>query len=111
MEEQKIPYDDWAKIELRIATIINVKPHPNAEKLYILTLDLGDKKKELVAGIREVYTEEELLGKQIAVFVNLEPKVIRGVLSEGMILAASDGVNKPAIVTVEHKVNNNAKIR
>lgn len=86
-----IPYNEWAKLDLRVGKILNVKPHPNADKLVLLEIDLGTEKRTLVAGIKQYYSEKELKGKQCLVFTNLEPKEVRGVKSEGMILAA---VNK-----------------
>lgn len=82
--------DDFRKIELKVAEIKEVIEHPNADRLYIVTVDLGDKTKQLVAGIRGSYQKEELIGKQVVVVDNLEPAVLRGVESQGMILAASD---------------------
>ena len=83
-------YEDFRKIELKIAKIKDVVEHPNADKLYIVTVDLGDKTKQLVAGIRGSYKKEDLIGRQIVVVDNLDPAVIRGVESQGMLLAASD---------------------
>ena len=83
-------YEDFKKIELKIAKIKDVTEHPNADKLYIVTADLGDRTKQLVAGIRGSYKKEDLVGRQIVVVDNLDPAVIRGVESQGMLLAASD---------------------
>ena len=85
-----VTYEDFRKTELKIATIKEVLPHPNADKLYIVTVDIGGVTKQIVAGIRLFYTEESLKGKQVVVVDNLEPAVIRGVESQGMLLAASD---------------------
>jgi len=85
-----ITIEDFRKIELKVAVIKEVTEHPNADKLYIVTVDLGDKTKQLVAGIRLSYQKEELIGKQVVVVDNLEPAVLRGVESQGMLLAASD---------------------
>lgn len=85
-----ITIDDFRKLELKVAQIKEVNEHPNADKLYVITLDLGDKTKQVVAGIRNSYQKEELIGKQVIVVDNLEPAVLRGVESQGMILAASD---------------------
>jgi len=85
-----VTIDDFRKIELKVAVIKEVTEHPNADKLYIVTVDLGDKTKQLVAGIRLAYPKEELIGKQVIVVDNLEPAVLRGVESQGMLLAASD---------------------
>ncbi|MCU0651338.1 MAG: methionine--tRNA ligase subunit beta [Candidatus Omnitrophica bacterium] len=85
-----ITIEDFRKIELKVAVIKEVIEHPNADKLYIVTVDLGDKTKQLVAGIRLAYQKEELIGKQVIVVDNLEPATLRGVESQGMLLAASD---------------------
>lgn len=87
----EIPFKDWEKLDIRTAKILDVKLHPNADKLYILSVDLGSEQRELVAGLKNHYTEDELRGKSCIVFTNLEPAKIRGVESKGMILAA---VNK-----------------
>ena len=85
-----VSINDFKNFEIRVATIKEVSDHPNADKLYILKVDLGDKQKQLVAGIRLFYTKEDLIGKQIVMIDNLEPAIIRGVESQGMLLAASD---------------------
>ncbi|MFA5096642.1 MAG: methionine--tRNA ligase subunit beta [Candidatus Omnitrophota bacterium] len=82
--------DDFRKLELKIAQIKEVSEHPNAEKLLVLTLDLGDKTKQVVAGIKNYYTREALLGKHVVVVDNLDSAVLRGVESQGMVLAGSD---------------------
>lgn len=82
--------DDFRKIELKIAQIKEVTEHPNADKLYVIKVDLGDKEKQIVAGIRLFYSKEELIGKQVVVVDNLDPAVLRGVESQGMLLAGSD---------------------
>lgn len=84
-----VTYEDFKKLELKTAKIIDVKDHPNANKLYILDIDLGSEKKSIVAGIKNFYKPEELKGKNIVVVTNLEPAVIRGVESGAMLLAAS----------------------
>ena len=85
-----ITIEDFRKLEFKVGVIKEVSDHPNADKLYVVIVDLGDKTKQLVAGIRGSYTKEELVGKQVVVVDNLEPAVLRGVESQGMILAASD---------------------
>ncbi len=82
--------EEFRKLEFKVAQIKEVNEHPNADKLYVVTVDLGDKTKQLVAGIRLAYPKEELIGKQVIVVDNLEPAVLRGVESQGMLLAASD---------------------
>ena len=82
--------DDFRKLEFKIGEIKEVSDHPDADRLYVVTVDLGDKTKQLVAGIRGSYQKEELIGKQVVVVDNLDPAILRGVESQGMILAASD---------------------
>lgn len=82
--------DDFKKLDIRIATIKEVLDHPNADKLYILKVDVGGREKQLVAGIKVSYAKADLIGKQIAVIDNLEPAIIRQQESQGMLLAAQD---------------------
>ncbi len=90
--------EDFRKLELKVAQILEVTEHPNADKLYVLKIDLGDKTKQIVAGIRSSYQKEELIGRQVVVIDNLDPAILRGVESQGMLLAASDE-SGTAIVT------------
>lgn len=85
-----INYEEFKKMELKIATIKEVKPHPQADKLFVLTIDIGGATRQLVAGIRQFYSVEGLVNKQIVVVANLEPAIIRGIESQGMLLAATD---------------------
>jgi methionyl-tRNA synthetase len=85
-----ITYEDFAKIELRIATVLAAREHPNADKLMLLQVKIGEEEKQIVAGIRLHYKPEELVGRQIVVVNNLEPALLRGEESSGMLLAASD---------------------
>ena len=82
--------DDFKKIELKVAQIMEVTEHPQADRLYVVKVDLGTEQRQLVAGIRPGYAKEQLLGRRVIVVANLQPAVIRGVESQGMILAASD---------------------
>ncbi|MFH1400410.1 MAG: methionine--tRNA ligase [Nanoarchaeota archaeon] len=82
---------DPSMLDLRVARIEDVQDHPKADKLYILQIDLGSQKRQLVAGLRSHYTKEELQGKHIVVVANLQPASLRGVESQGMLLAADDG--------------------
>ena len=73
-----IAYDDFAKLELRVATIVEAKVHPNADKLLVIQVDLGGEKRQICAGIRAFYSPEQLVGKQVVVVANLEPRPLRG---------------------------------
>ena len=86
-----ISYDDFSKLDLRIATIVDAQPHPNADKLLVLQVDLGTEKRQICAGIKAHYVPEQLVGKQIVIVANLEPRTLRGQVSHGMLLAGSDG--------------------
>jgi methionine--tRNA ligase beta chain len=95
--------EDFRKLGLKVAQVKEVNEHPNADRLYVITLDLGDSLKQVVAGIRSSYQKEELIGKQVILVDNLEPAVLRGVESQGMLLATEDeeGI---VIVSPEKKV-------
>lgn len=93
-----ITFDDFSKLDLRVGKVLTVELHPNAEKLYLLTIDIGEKTISLVAGIKPFYAVEDLVGKSLVVLTNLEPKTIRGVASEGMVLAAQSKDDASVIV-------------
>jgi len=85
----KIPYEDFAKLDIRVGKILEVEDHPNADKLYVLTVDLGENKpRTLVAGLKEFCDKKQLIGKRAIFIANLEKAKIRGIESDGMILAA-----------------------
>jgi methionyl-tRNA synthetase len=86
-----ISIEDFRKVELKIATIKSAEPHPNADRLLVLRVDLGSEERQICAGIKNHYKPEELVGKQIVVVANLETASLRGIESQGMLLAASDG--------------------
>ena len=102
--------EDFKKLELRVAEIESVTPHPNADRLYVLGIKVGELRKQIVAGIRKHYTEEELKGKKVIVVNNLEPAVIRGVESHGMLLAASEGEMLTLLVP-ERPIASGAQVR
>ncbi|MCK5615914.1 methionine--tRNA ligase subunit beta [Candidatus Pacearchaeota archaeon] len=90
MVEGIATFSDWEKIDLRVAEILEVEEIKGADKLFKLKIDLGTETRTLVAGIKQYYTKQELEGKRIIVFTNLEPKTLRGIESQGMLLAASN---------------------
>ncbi len=102
-------FDEFKKLDIRVARILNVQDHPDADKLYILTIDLGDQQRKIVAGIRPYYKKEELAGKLIVVLTNLQPRTIRGVESQGMLLAGLDD-NNLAVLTVDRDIKPGTKI-
>ncbi len=94
----EISYEDFAKLDIRIGTIVAAEPVEGTDKLIKLTVDLGVKTVTLVAGIKEKYSAEDVVGKQVPVLANLKPRKIRGILSEGMILAANDPEGYPILL-------------
>ena len=104
-----VSYEDFSQLEIKVGTIVDVKDHPDADKLYVLTVDIGTETRQIVAGMKEYYTVDEIKGKQIVVIVNLEPAKIRGVESQGMLLAAEkDG--DAVLLGVDKKIGNGAKV-
>lgn len=104
-----ISIDDFRKVELKIATVKAAEPHPNADRLMILQVDLGAEQRQICAGIRNHYTPEDLVGKQIVVVANLETAKLRGMESQGMLLAASDE-GRVIILAPEKSVQPGAKV-
>lgn len=104
-----ISIDQFRNVELKIATIKSAEPHPNADKLMVLQIDLGTEQRQILAGIRNHYTPEELVGRQIVVVANLEPAKLRGLESQGMLLAASDE-GRVIILTPDKTVQPGAKV-
>lgn len=111
-QEDKIPFAEFQKIDLRVGKITKVQPHPDADKLYILLVDLGEGEHniQLVAGLKGYYKEEELMNKQIVVVRNLQPATLRGVESQGMLLAA-EFKGKVVLISPEKNIETGAKIR
>jgi tRNA-binding protein len=106
-----IPYDDFAKLDLRVATVLECKPHANADKLLVLKIDLGTEQRQICAGLRQHCAPEELVGKQIVVVANLAPRQMRGEISQGMLLAATDPASgKVIVVTPSQTVAAGAKV-
>jgi methionyl-tRNA synthetase len=93
-----ISFAEFKKMELRVAEVVSVETHPNADKLYVMKINLGGEERQIVAGLKPYYKPEELQGKKIVVVTNLEPVVLRGEKSEGMLLAAQDGPNVIIVV-------------
>lgn len=107
----EIEFEQWADMDLRVAEIIDVEDHPNADKLYVLRVLIGEEERTIVAGIRKYYSKEELIGKKIVVFANLKPAVLRGVESQGMLLAASDADKQNVVLlTVDSDIESGAKV-
>ncbi len=96
--------EDFKKTQLRAAKILDAQEIPGADRLWRVDIDLGAEKKTVVAGIKKFYSREELLGKMVVVVTNLVPSIIRGVESQGMLLAAKDG-DKLTLLTLDKEIS------
>jgi methionyl-tRNA synthetase len=110
VELPTITIDDFAKMELRVARVLSAEPHPDADKLIVMQIDLGDEQRQIVAGLREWYAPEDLAGKSIVVVANLQPAVLRGVESNGMLLAAQ-GDGTVVILSPEKDLPPGSRVR
>ncbi len=106
-----ISYDDFAKLELRTATIVAAERIAESDKLLKLQLDLGEHdQRQIIAGVGKAYEPEALVGTQIIIVVNLEPRMLMGNESKGMLLAARDGDGIPILLRPERPVPPGSKI-
>lgn len=105
-----VTIDDFKKFEFMVAQIKEAKEHPNADRLYVLQVDDGTQVRQMVAGIRQAYTPEALIGKKVIIVANLEPATIRGEVSQGMVLAASDDTTL-GLLTPERDVKLGSKVK
>jgi methionyl-tRNA synthetase len=106
-----ITLDEFQRVNLRLATVKAVEPHPKADKLYVLRLDVGELgERQVVAGLKAHYKPEDLVGKTVAFVANLQPAMLRGVESQGMVLAGDDGTTV-AVLEPQRKLPPGSKIR
>ena len=107
-----ISIDTFAQIDLRVGQIVNAERIPKADKLLLLKVELAeDEPRQLLAGIAEFYTPEELVGQKIIVVANLQPRTLRGLESQGMLLAASTSEGKPMLATVPAETPIGSRLR
>lgn len=104
-----INYDDFAKVELRVGTILEAEDIEGSDKLLKLQVDFGDEKRQILSGIKQWYKPEKLIGKQAVFVVNLEPRQMMGLESNGMILCADS--EKPVLLKPSSKVASGSKIK
>lgn len=105
-----ITFDDFKKLEIRIGKILSAERVEGTDKLLKLEIDFGAEKRQIVAGIAESYQPEQIIGKKVPVLMNLEPRSIRGVESQGMILAA-DNAGKPVLMHPDRDVPPGSVVR
>ena len=107
-----ITIDDFAKIDLRVATVVEAERVKGADKLLRLIVDLGFEKRQVLAGIAKAYEPEKLVGRKVVVVANLQPRKLRGLESNGMIVAASIGPeDTPVLVGFHEDVANGARLK
>jgi len=109
-----VEFADWMKLDLRVGEIVSVEEIAGADKLYKMEIDVGEEigKRTVCAGLKPYFSEEELLNKKIILFVNLAPRKMRGIESQGMLLAAvNDEETKVVLITPEKDIELGAKIR
>jgi len=104
-----INFDEFKKVDLRVAKIISAEVVEGSEKLLKLQVDLGEEKRQIIAGIAKQYKPEELIGREIAVVANLEPRVLFGLESQGMLLAAA-GESCPVLLRPDQEVPAGARV-
>lgn len=104
-----ISFDDFKKAEIRVAKVIEVEDLEKSDHLLRLHIDLGDEQRWIVSGIKQFYGKDELLGREIIVVANLEPRVIFGFESKGMLLAANES-GKPVLLSPDKEVAPGTKI-
>jgi methionyl-tRNA synthetase len=109
-QENVITYDEFQNVELKTALILEAEKVEGADRLLKLQIKVGDEKRQIVGGIAEHYTPEELIGKMIVIVANLEPVTIRGIESNGMLLAAKNGKDLSLIIIDSDKVESGVRI-
>ena len=109
-QKEECTYEDFEKMDIRTATVLEAVKVPKTDKLLKLTIDTGIDKRTIVSGIAEYYSPEDMVGKQIVILANLKPRIIRGIESHGMILMAKQGDGKMRFVTPQEAVVNGAQV-
>ena len=109
-QKDEVEFDDFGKMDIRTATVLEAVKVPKSDKLLKLTIDTGIDKRVIVSGIAKFYTPEEMLGKQICILANLKPRTIFGIESKGMILMARQGDGKMRFITPAETLHNGAEI-
>jgi methionyl-tRNA synthetase len=109
--DDRISFDDFMRVDLRVARIVSAERVPNSRKLVQMRIDLGSEERTIVAGIAEAYDEEGLVGRTIAVVANLKPARLMGIESNGMLLAATGDDGRPMLVSFDGSPGPGTRIR
>ena len=108
--KEEVTIDDFDKLDIRVAEVLDVEDHPKADKLFVLKLKVGDMERQVVSGIKDHYKKEDLIGKKVLMIVNLKPIKLRGIESKGMILAAEDDEKNLSLASTLADLKSGAKI-
>ncbi len=110
-QKDPVNYDDFSKMDIRVGTILEAEKVPKTKKLIKLKIDTGIDTRTVVSGIAEFFEPEKIVGKQVNILVNLEPREIRGIVSHGMILMAEDSQHKLTFITPDEKTENGSEVK
>ena len=108
--EEIVSFEEFKNIQIKTAKIKEVREHPQADKLYVLIIDTGSEEKQIVAGIKNFYSPDALVGRNIVIIDNLAPAVIRGVESQGMLLASQDS-NGISIISPDRDISAGSPVK
>jgi methionyl-tRNA synthetase len=109
--KSEVTIDDFAKLEFRVGLVQHAEPHPKADKLLVLTVKVGPETRTIVSGIKAHYTPEALIGKKVVIVANLKPVKLRGVESQGMVLAAEGADGALALATLDRDLADGSEVR
>ena len=110
-QKEEITYEDFMKMDIRTAIILEAEKVPKTDKLIKLTVDTGIDRRTIVSGIAQYYNAEDIVGQKICVLVNLAPRKLRGIVSQGMILMAEDTEGKLVFVTPSEDIMNGSEVK
>jgi methionyl-tRNA synthetase len=107
-----LDFETFMQVDLRVGKILSVDDHPNADRLYVVKLDDGSEvERTICAGLKQYYQPDEMVGKSVVFVANLKPRPLRGVTSEGMMLAADDGQDGVRLVTIDGEISTGSQVR
>ena len=109
-QKEEVTFDDFGRMDIRTATVLEAVKVPKTDKLLKLTIDIGIDRRVIVSGIAEYYSPDDMVGKQICILANLKPRTIKGIESQGMILMAKQGDGSMRFITPEEAVCNGAMV-
>jgi methionyl-tRNA synthetase len=110
-DDTRISYDDFMRVELRVAKVLTAEAVPKSKKLLKLTVDVGTEERTIVAGIAEAYEPEQLIGRAVVIVANLRPAKLMGIDSQGMVLAAGPEGQPPTLIACDEAAPPGTRVR